>query len=85
MSNNQGSMSLEKNPTHHSHTKHIDVQYHFILEKLEMMVIELKYCPEHMVADVLKKALARDRHQRLVVTFGLEGFGYSQSGSVGVG
>jgi hypothetical protein len=34
---------------------------------------------------VLTKALARDRHQRLVVAFGLEGFGYSQSGSVEVG
>lgn len=62
------------------------MQYHFIREKLEMMVIELKYCPtEHMVADVLTKALARDRHQRLVAAFGLDGFGYSQSGSVKVG
>lgn len=86
MCDNQGSMSLAKNPTHHSRTKHIDVQYHFIREKLEMKVIELKYCPtEHMVADVLTKALARDRHQRLVEAFGLKGFGYSQSGSVEVG
>ena len=51
-----------------------------------MDVIELKYCPmEHLFADVFIKALARDRHQRLVKAFGLEGFDYSQSGSVEVG
>ena len=38
-----------------------------------------------MMADVLTNALARDRHQRLLVAFGLQSFGYSQSGSVGVG
>ena len=86
MCDNQGCMSLSKNLTHHSRTKHIDVQYHFIQEKLETGVIELKYCQsEHIVADVLTKALARDRHQRLVMAFGLKGFGYTQSGSVEVG
>ena len=45
MYNNQGSMCLAKNPTHHSSTKLIHVQYHFIQEKLEIGVIELKYCP----------------------------------------
>ena len=86
MCDNQGCMSLAKNPTHHSRTKHIDVQYHFIREKLETGVIELKFCPtKHMVADVLTKAVARDRHQRLMMTFGLKGFGYRQSGSVEVG
>ena len=61
-SDNQGCMSLAMNPTHHSQTKHIDVQHHFIREKLETRVIELKYCPtKHMVANVVTKVLARDR------------------------
>ena len=78
-------MSLAKNPTHHSRTKHIVVQYHFIQEKLESGVIELKYCPmDHIVEDVLTKALRRDRHQTLVMVFGLKNFGDAQSGSVGV-
>ncbi len=85
MCDNQGSISLAKNPTHHSRTKHIDVQYHFIREKLDMGVIRLEYCPtEHMVADVLTKGLTRDRHERLVIAFGLKGFGSTQSGSVEV-
>ncbi len=27
---NQGAISLTKNPTHHSRTKHINVQHHFV-------------------------------------------------------
>jgi hypothetical protein len=85
MCDNQGSISLAKNPTHHSRTKHIDVQYHFIREKLEMGVIHLEYCPtEHMMADVLTKGLVRDRHERFVKAYGLKGFGSTQSGSVEV-
>ena len=37
-----------------------------------------------MLADVLTKSLARDRHEILVIAFGLKGFGSTQSGSVGV-
>jgi hypothetical protein len=85
MCDNQGCIALAKNPTHHSRTKHIDVQHHFIREKLESGEISLKYCPtEDMVADVLTKALARERHQRLTTAMGLREGDYSQSGSVGV-
>ena len=44
MCNNQGRIALETNPTHRSYTKHIDVQHHFIREKLENQDICLKYC-----------------------------------------
>jgi transposase InsO family protein len=84
MCDNQGSIALAKNPTHHSRTKHIDIQHHFIREKLEKEEIELKYCPtEDMVADVLTKALAKERHQTLTKAMGLKTLDYSQSGSVG--
>ena len=36
---------LAKNPTNHDRSKHIDVQHHFIREKIENKVVELKYCP----------------------------------------
>ena len=85
MCDNQGGIALAKNLTHHSRTKHIDVQHHFIREKWESGEISLKYCPtEDMVADVLTKALAKDRHQRLAKEMGLQEGNYSQSGSVGV-
>ncbi len=83
MCDNQGCIALAKNPTHHSRTKHIDIQHHFIREKLETGEICLNYCPtEDMMADVLTKALAKDRHQALTRAMGLQVFDYSQSGSV---
>jgi kynurenine formamidase len=85
MCDNQGCIALAKNPKHHSRTKHIDVQHHFICEKLESGEINLEYCPtEDMVVDVLTKALAKDRHQQLAKEMGLQEGNYSQSGSVGV-
>ncbi len=61
MCDNQGCIALAKNLTHHSRTKHIDIQHHFIREKLESAEIGLKYCPtQDMVADVLTKALAKE-------------------------
>jgi hypothetical protein len=32
---NQGAISLAKNPTHHAKTKHVDVQLHFIQDHIE--------------------------------------------------
>jgi hypothetical protein len=33
---NQGVISLTKNPTHHARTKHIDVQHHLFENELKM-------------------------------------------------
>jgi hypothetical protein len=61
------------NPEYHARTKHIDVQYHFVRECIEMGKVKLVYCPtEEMVADTLTKPLARDRHWNLVGKMGLE-------------
>jgi hypothetical protein len=84
MCDNQGSMALAKNPTNHDRSKHIDVQHHFIREKIENKIVELEYCPtQYMVADILTKALARDRHEMLSEIMGLEYNATSQSGSIG--
>ena len=83
MCDNQGCISLAKNPTHQFSTKHIDVQHHFTREKLKNREICLKYClSEDMIVDVLIKPLAKDRNQTLKKAMGLEAFDYSQSGSV---
>lgn len=74
---NQGAIALAKNPTHHSRTKHIDVQHHFIREQVEDQVIELKYVPtQAMVADVLTKALGKSQHLILIEKMGLGAFAH---------
>jgi hypothetical protein len=77
---NQGAISLTKNPTHHAWTKHIDVQHHFVRKRVENEEVRFEYCAtEHMVADVFIKALSKERHHKLINMFGLE---TSQSESV---
>jgi hypothetical protein len=50
---------------------------------LESGEIGLKYCPtQDMVADVLTKALAKERHQNLTRSMGLGVLDYLQHGSV---
>ena len=69
----QGSLALAKNPTHHSRTKHIDIQHHFVREQIELQTIELQYCPtEEMTADVLTKPLARIKHSKCTYALGLD-------------
>ena len=82
-SDNQGCIALTKNPAYHSRTKHIDIRHHFIRDSVEVGDIELQYCATNdMVADVLTKALARDKHEQHTDTLGVRHSKDSQSGSV---
>ena len=63
---NQGCIGLAKNPISHGRTKHIDVRYHFVREKVESKEIELSYCPtEEMVADTFTKSLGRLKFEKM--------------------
>lgn len=69
---NQGAISLAKNPTHHAKTKHVDVQLHFIRDHIEKGTIKVEYCPtDDMLADLMTKGLARDRHAKLLMMMGM--------------
>ena len=62
---NQSAIKLIKNPQFHKRTKHIDVRYHFIREKYEEG-IKLEYIStEDQIADILTKALSKDRFNTL--------------------
>jgi hypothetical protein len=69
---NQGAISLSKNPDHHDRSKHIDIIYHWVREKVAEGVIHLEYLnTKTMIADVLTKPLARDRHVELTKEMGV--------------
>uniref|UniRef100_H3GB69 Reverse transcriptase Ty1/copia-type domain-containing protein n=1 Tax=Phytophthora ramorum TaxID=164328 RepID=H3GB69_PHYRM len=70
---NQGCIALAKNPAYHSRTKHIDLKYHFLREKVEDKVIVLEYKPtDEMIADGFTKALARPKHRQFLVGLGMD-------------
>ena len=57
---NQGAISLTKNPSHHQRTKHIDVRHHFIREHISSGEILVTYVPSSdNLADALTKPLGR--------------------------
>ena len=58
LGDNQGALDLIKNPEHHSRTKHIDIQYHYVREVAADGLIETGYIPTRdMIADIMTKPL----------------------------
>jgi len=65
-------LRLMKNPEYHSRTKHIEVHFHFIREKIEAGELEFKYIGTDLqCADFLTKGLSREKHQRFSKEVGL--------------
>lgn len=72
LGDNQGSNALARNPVFHNRTKHIDVQYHFVREKVADGTVTLDFVPTKlMAADLLTNALPRDRHVALCNLIGV--------------
>ena len=63
---NQAAISIAKNPVHHDRTKRIEIDWHFILEKVEKAIVQLVYIPTRsQTADILTKALPRTNFEEL--------------------
>jgi len=70
---NQGAIALAKNPVYHGRTKHIDIQHHFVREKVESGDVRLEYIPtEQQIADGLTKPLPKDRFEAFRKALGVE-------------
>ena len=70
---NQGAISMAKNPVGHARTKHIDIRYHFVREGVRDGAIALKYiATDEMIADILTKPLPNHRFQKLVTELGMK-------------
>nr|GEV09620.1 retrovirus-related Pol polyprotein from transposon TNT 1-94 [Tanacetum cinerariifolium] len=66
------SVAISCNPVQHSRTKHIDVRYHVIKEKVEKGIIELFFVEtEYQLADLFTKALPVERFKYLVRQLGM--------------
>ncbi|KAL5812182.1 hypothetical protein ACOSQ3_027132 [Xanthoceras sorbifolium] len=64
--NNKATICIAKNPVHHDRTKHIEIDRHFIKEKIDCGVLKLFYIPTaQQAADLLTKALSRNKFEEL--------------------
>ena len=62
---NMSSIHLANNPVYHARTKHIEVHYHFVREKVLAREIDLVYVStEEQVADIFTKALGTEKLRR---------------------
>nr|GEU53070.1 hypothetical protein [Tanacetum cinerariifolium] len=65
-------IAISCNPVQHSRTKHIDVRYHFIKEKVKKGIVQLFFVKtEYQLADLFTKALSEDRFKYLLRRLGM--------------
>ena len=58
---NQSAICKAQNTQYHRKTKHIDINYHFVREKLSDRTTELRFCQiNDMLADMITKGLTHD-------------------------
>ena len=80
---NMSSIQLANNPVFHARTKHIEVHYHYIREKVLAQEIDLVYVGTHeQVADIFTKSLGAEKLQKFRDMLGVQDFGLSLRGSV---
>lgn len=69
---NQSAIKLVQNPEYHKRTKHIDVRFHFIRDKVEEGTIVVNYVKsEEQLADILTKGLNKLAFIRLRTGIGM--------------
>ncbi|XP_053598339.1 uncharacterized protein LOC128668762 [Microplitis demolitor] len=69
---NRSAKMLAENPAFHSRTKHIDIRYHFIREKVREGLIKVEsISTDDMVADIFTKALPAIKHVKHCENLGL--------------
>lgn len=56
---NKAAIDISQNPVQHDRTKHVEVDRHFIKEKLDAKLIDFPFVPtEEQLADVLTKGVS---------------------------
>jgi len=80
---NLSSIQLARNPMFHAWTKHIEVHYHFIREKVLVGEINLTYVStKDQVVDIFTKVLGTEKHHRFRSMLGVMELELSLKGSV---
>jgi len=69
---NKVTISIAHNPVQHDRTKHIEIDYHFIKEKIDFGTLCLSFVPSNQqTADILTKSLGRTTFEYLIIKLGM--------------
>ncbi|MCO5564952.1 hypothetical protein L7F22_018622 [Adiantum nelumboides] len=72
---NQIALAVARNPIFHARTKHIEVHYHYVRERLSVREISLANVPtQDNLADLFTKALSREKLEAFHKALGLLSF-----------
>jgi hypothetical protein len=59
---NQSCIKLSENPVFHDRSKHIEIRYHFIRDRIQKGAVKLQYIStDEQVADILTKPLEKGK------------------------
>lgn len=69
---NKAAISIRQNPVQHDRTKHVEIDRHFIKEKIDCKDICIPFVPSsQQIADVFTKGLSRSSFEFLVSKLGM--------------
>jgi len=69
---NKSTISLTLNPVLHARTKHIEVDFHFVREKVSSGSLQVRYIPSaYQLADIFTKPLTRSAHSYMRTKLGI--------------
>jgi peptidoglycan hydrolase-like protein with peptidoglycan-binding domain len=64
LGDNRGALALAKNPMYHARTKHVDIRYHFVREKVEERLVKMEWIAGGLnPADGLTKPLGKTKFE----------------------
>ena len=69
---NEGSISMARNPQFHKRSKHIATRWHWVRDLVQNGIVSIESCRDpDQTADVMTKPLSRPKHQKHVKEMGL--------------